>query len=219
MKKILLLNLFVATSFIMFAGDSIPNGKKVNSMVLKFSMGVNISYPNKDYNAVNLGINPGVNFMLENKKGNYHNVGFGFNTFANVNKQSIVKNSLGGLSYNIEYAYRQVFIKKKDVPVKPFLDFGTNLLMSFDKIRSGEIISSNIAFSQSFSTALGFQYIKNKFFLDVALPLDLFAYSVYVTKYKNRDFPEYNNKIKNSGYDYISWRRTFGIRVGVGVRF
>lgn len=68
MKKILLLNLLVATTFVVFAGDSIPNGKKVNSMVLKFSMGVNISYPNKDYNAVNLGINPGVNFMLENKK-------------------------------------------------------------------------------------------------------------------------------------------------------
>ena len=219
MKKILLFNLLVAISFVIFAGDSIPNRKQVNSMALRFSMGMNISYPNKDYNAVNFGINPGVNFMMENKKGNYHNVGFGFNTGARVNKQSSIKNSAGALNYSIEYAYRQVFIKKKDVPVKPFLDFGTSLLMSFDKSRSGENISSNIAFSQAFNTALGFQYIKNKFFLDVALPLDLFSYAVYVSKYKNRDFPEYNNKIKNSGYDYISWRKGFGIKVGVGVRF
>ena len=68
MKKILLLNLLVATTFVIFAGDSIPNGKKVNSMVLKFSMGINIIYAEKDVKAVNLVINPGVNFRIENKK-------------------------------------------------------------------------------------------------------------------------------------------------------
>ncbi len=219
MKKILLLNLFVATTFVIFAGDSIPNGKKLNSMVLKFSMGMNISYPERDYNAVNLGINPGVNFMLENKKGNYHNIGFGFNSSANINKQSIVKNKAGAFSYNIEYAYRQVFLKKKDVPIKPFVDFNTTLGMSFEKTNSGQYTTNNTMFAQTFGVAPGFQYTKNKFFLDVALPIDLFSYYVYTYKFRDQDFPDNNSKSKGSDYDYISWRKRFGVKVGVGVRF
>jgi hypothetical protein len=219
MKKILLLNLLVATTFVIFAGDSIPNGKKVNSMVLKFSMGINIIYAEKDVKAVNLGINPGVNFMIENKKGNYHNFGFGFNTIASVNKRTTPKNTGGAISYNILYAYRQVFIKKKDVPVKPFVDFYTSMSMSFEKTKGVPYSTNNISFSHTFGVAPGFQYIKNKFFLDVALPIDLFSYYVYTYKFRDQDFPDNNSKSKGSGYDYISWRKRFGVKVGVGVRF
>ncbi|MCB9034211.1 MAG: hypothetical protein H6553_10265 [Chitinophagales bacterium] len=204
MKKTILLTLTVISfTFSTFAQET--SNETTNKKFEKVLKG-NIGFTYHSYDQFNLS--PEIGFLLINQKQNVHEFGLSYNSAINTRRE------LSANEFMLNYGYRIVFLKNKATNIKPFISFiaGIGASHSNNNLALYNInykVVNNL-FTIQAGIAPGFQYTKNKFFLDFSVPFKA-SYMRETSKIKDSNY-SYKNKFNDGAFNV-------GAKIGLGVKF
>ena len=218
MNRIISLLFFINFSFLAFSQTANKTSSPKNGIKISPTTTIDWSKSLKlKTNTSHLNTGFTINYQRQDKLNNYHDIGFLIG-FIPLNKKKT--NSYSGKQFGVEYNYKLVFAKFKNNKLEIYTAVGTQLI--YQKLKSGNtilpVLKTN-SFIQHFTVSPGFQYTKNNFFLDLAIPTSI-GYSIskqpYFYPLNSTEDPSIiqNDSQKNN---LLNWN--IGIKAGVGAKF